>query len=170
MSMTIDAELRWAITQVMANYAVGLDQRDWPLLRSCFVDEILIDYGEKSASTGAPDVPRSADSWVEILQEAITRFDMTHHMINVYRVSSLAESEQATVRCMAYLTAEHFLFNNPQMPVAVDHREYITVGGFYTNDFIQVDNVWRIVSSKLDVTWMRGDVALFDPETPRVVL
>jgi hypothetical protein len=170
MSVTIDAELRWAITQVMSNYAVGLDQRDWPLLGSCFCDVILIDYGKKSVSTGAPDVPRSADAWVDILKETVTRFDTTHHMINVYRVTPVVESDHPMVRCMAYLTAEHFLFNDPQMPIAKDYREYITVGGFYTNDFVQVDKGWRIVSSKLDVTWMRGDVALFDPETPRVVL
>ena len=78
----LDESIQLAISQVMANYAMGLDRHEWALLRSCFCDQILVDYGEKSAATGEPGKLRSADSWLEVLKEAITRFDMTHHMIN----------------------------------------------------------------------------------------
>ena len=168
MSDSVDTSTRLAIAQVMANYAMGLDMNDWPLLRSCFCDEIKLDYGEKSAETGGPDEWQSADNWVEILKSSITRFDMTHHQLEVYRVSDiLADKPGQQMQCLAYLVAEHMLYADPAMPIATDESEYITLGGYYTNDFVQEKEQWKIQTSKLTATWLRGNYTLFDPNTPR---
>ena len=32
------------IAEVLIRYATGIDSKDWPVLRSCFTDEIDVDY------------------------------------------------------------------------------------------------------------------------------
>ena len=53
------------------------------------------------------------------------------------------------------------MFDDPAMPLA-NGDQFITVAGFYTNDYVQDNGQWRIAKSMLAVTWMRGDVGLFE--------
>ncbi len=34
------------IAEVLIRYATGIDSKDWPLFRSCWTDEVDVDYGE----------------------------------------------------------------------------------------------------------------------------
>ena len=40
---------RNALIDSYNQYAQGLDTKDWPMVRDCFADEVLIDYGDLSA-------------------------------------------------------------------------------------------------------------------------
>ena len=65
------------------------------------------------------------------------------------------------VQCTAYLVAEHMMFADPALPLA-NEGEFITVAGFYTNDFVIEAGQWRIAKSMLAVTWLRGNPGLFE--------
>ena len=53
-------KVRSAMVDNYNAYAEGLDSKNWPLVRSCFCDEVYIDYGFISAPSGDPRVPRRA--------------------------------------------------------------------------------------------------------------
>lgn len=157
-----DSGVKLAVAEVYSNYATGLDTKTWSMVRDCFCDQVYIDYGSISAPTGDPAIPRKADDWLQIVKGTINGFDMTQHTITNHRY----EFDGDTVRCTAYLVAEHFIFASPMMPLA-NEGQFITVGGYYTNDFVQDRGQWRIAKSQLAVTWMRGDPALFEKALQR---
>ena len=68
-------EIRNALIDNYNNYAQGLDSKNWEMVRSCFCDEVIIDYGDISAPSGDPALPRRADEWLKHLQSVITKFD-----------------------------------------------------------------------------------------------
>ena len=42
------------IAEVLIRYATGIDSKDWPLFRSCWTDEVDMDYGEARDSSRIP--------------------------------------------------------------------------------------------------------------------
>lgn len=156
MNDAIHADARLAIAETIANYATGLDSKDWALVRDCFCDEIIIDYGAISEPTGGPDTPRKADDWVKVLQGNLQGFDITHHMIGNHRYRRRGDG----IECTSYMVAEHVIFEDPATLLATE-GSYITVAGYYTNGYIESRSGWRIADSQLKVTWMRGDPDLF---------
>jgi hypothetical protein len=148
--------IRSALIDNYNNYAQGLDSKNWPMVRACFADEVVIDYGSISAATGDPALPRPTDDWMKHLRSVINGFDITRHTITNHRVSIL-DSE---ISCRAYLTADHVAFSNPEVPIVGDD-EVVTVVGEYTNHYRQIEGDWKICKSALVVNWSRGNVALF---------
>ncbi|NND67951.1 MAG: nuclear transport factor 2 family protein [Halioglobus sp.] len=155
--------IRNALVDSYSNYAEGLDSKNWPLVRACFADEVVIDYGELSASTGAPDEPRRADDWMGYLQGVINGFDITRHLITNHRVS-ISDSE---ISCRAYLAADHVIFADPAMPVARP-EDIVTVVGEYNNHYAEIGGQWKIVRSQLDVHYSHGNMSLFVESAKRV--
>jgi predicted ester cyclase len=137
-------------------YAEGLDSKNWPMVRNCFADEVVIDYGELSAASGAADEPRKADDWMEYLQGVINKFDVTRHTITNHRVS--ISGDEAV--CTAYLTADHVKFADPSLALA-NPENVATVVGEYSNHYRQIDGAWKIFRSALVVQWSSGNLALF---------
>jgi hypothetical protein len=148
--------IRHALIDNYNHYAEGLDSKNWPMVRDCFADEVFIDYGEISAATGSPDVPRPTDDWMKHLKSVINGFDITRHTITNHRVV-ITDDE---VSCRAYLTADHVLFADPAFPIAGDD-EVVTVVGEYTNHYRLVGDRWKICKSALVVNWSRGNMMLF---------
>ena len=143
-------------------YAEGLDSKNWPLVRGCFADEVLIDYGELSAPTGAPDVPRRADDWMLYLQGVINGFDITRHTITNHRF----EISDDEVTCRAYLTADHVIFADPAVPVATADA-IVTVVGEYSNSYRESQGRWQISRSALAVHYSHGNMSLFEQALAR---
>jgi hypothetical protein len=149
-------QIRNALIDNYNNYAEGLDSKNWPMVRACFADEVLIDYGSISAASGDPGVPRRADDWMKHLQSVINGFDVTRHVITNHRVLISKNG----ISCRAYLCADHVLFPNPEMPIVGD-EDVATVVGEYTNHFELIDGDWKICKSELAVNWSSGNMALF---------
>jgi len=156
--------IRSALIDNYNNYAQGLDSKDWDLVRACFADEVLIDYGSISAPTGAPAVPRRADDWLKILQGVINGFHITRHAISNHRFSISASK----VSCRAYLSADHVLFPNPEVPI-IGAQDVVTVVGEYNNHYAQIGGAWKICKSELAINWSSGNMALLTAATERVL-
>ncbi|CAA0106171.1 Uncharacterised protein [Halioglobus japonicus] len=163
-SSEYDPLVRQALIDNYNNYAEGLDSKNWPMVRACFADEVLIDYGAISAPTGAPEVPRRADDWMKNLQGVINGFDITRHTISNHRFF-ISEGE---ISCRAYLRADHIIFANPEMPV-IGPEETVVVVGEYTNRYRQIDGVWKICKSELVVNWSEGNASLLAIATERAM-
>jgi len=163
-SMEKNVLIRNALIANYNNYAQGIDTKDWSMVRDCFADDVFIDYGALSASTGDPALPREADDWVRHLQSVINGFDITQHMITNHRfcISSTA------VSCRAYLSADHVIFANTEVPVVAD-EDVITVVGEYNNHYSEIDGEWKICKSELVVHWSHGNAELFVAATERAL-
>ncbi len=152
----VTPEERAAIIDIYNAYAEGLDSKNWPLVRQCFADQVYIDYGDTSAGSGDPDVPRRADDWIPVLQSVINGFDFTHHIITNHRFARDGEC----IVCRAYMTADHVILADPAFTQATA-EEVATVVGEYTNTCELTEEGWKIVRSRLDMAWTKGNSELF---------
>ncbi|ADH67532.1 MULTISPECIES: nuclear transport factor 2 family protein [Nocardiopsis] len=106
-----DAELRRLldraeISEVQTRYATGTDSRDWELFRSCFTDEVEVDFGE---GFGPPAVRLTADAWVAGTAPRTESFQAAQHM-RTNHVVTFDGDDHAT--CMAHVRASHHLPNS----------------------------------------------------------
>jgi hypothetical protein len=136
------------ISEVQLRYATGTDSHDWELFRSCFTDEVEVDF---SAGFGQPVVRMSADEWVKATAPRMESFQATQHMMTNL-VISFDDDDHAT--CVAYVRARHHL---PNSTGGSDQ----TVYGYYTNKFERTSDGWRIASLKLTARWMTGNFGIF---------
>jgi len=135
------------ISDVINQYATGADRRDWDLYRACFADVVRIDF--TSFSGGDAEV-MSGDDWANRVWRLLPGFDATQH--NSSNHVHTIQGDAAT--CVSYMVAEHIY--------AVDIGESsVTLGGYYTNTLERTDDGWKIIKCQLDVTWQRGNEALF---------
>ncbi len=136
---------REAIADTIRRYAIGIDFRERELYRSCFTDEVDLDYGTFSGKSWVRRA--SAEEWVSAVMELVTKLDATQHLIVVYRT----EIEGDRASCLAYLQAKHLSGNR-----------IFTVGGYYSHKLTRDGERWRINSAKLTPTWTEGDPSVLD--------
>jgi hypothetical protein len=135
---------RAEISDVQLRYATGVDMRDWKLFRSCFAEEIEVDFTSVFGGSGPRKV--SGDQWAEAARRTVSGFKTTQHLITV-------DGDKAL--CVAYLQAQHCLPNEQG-----DSMQ--TIGGYYTNHFIRTPHGWKIRSCKLTMTWSKGNWGIFE--------
>ncbi|MEV1292468.1 nuclear transport factor 2 family protein [Pseudonocardia sp. NPDC049635] len=139
---------RAEISEVQTRYATGTDFHDWDLFRSCFTEQVEIDFSD---GFGQPVVHLSADEWVMSTAPRMESFTATQHMITNH-VITFAGDDRAT--CVAYVRASHHLPN----PTGDSDQ---TVYGYYTNRFERTADGWRIARVKLTPLWMTGNFGIF---------
>lgn len=139
---------RQAISDTVIRYATGIDLRDWEAYRSCFTDEVEIDF--TSFGGGEPGVMQ-ADDWVAGVRAGLSGFAATQH-ISANHVIEIA-GDEAT--CVSYMQAQHFLPNDRGDAT-------LTLGGYYTNALVRTPDGWRIRRCRLTVTWTTGNRHVFE--------
>ncbi len=146
---------RQAISDTVLRYATGIDMREWEAYRSCFTDEVEIDF--TSWSGGEPQTMR-ADDWTAGVRAGLSGFQATQH-ISTNHVITFAESgDEAT--CVSYMQAQHYLPND-------QGDNTLTLGGYYTNTLVRGvaddgSDDWRIRRCQLTVTWTTGNRHIFE--------
>jgi len=138
---------RGAISDVQLRYASGIDMRDWTLYRSCFTDDLEIDF---SSVFGGDPRRMKADQWVETVRRTISGLKATQHMITNHVIT--LQGDEAT--CVAYVQARHHLPNDAG---GSDQAMF----GYYTNRFVRTPDGWKIRACKLTVTWNTGNWGIF---------
>ena len=138
---------RMEISDTVIRYATGIDIRNWEMYRSCFTDEVEVDF---SSWMGDSPMTVSAEKWADIVRKTVSGFESTQH-ISANHVISL-NGDQAT--CVSYLQAQHFLPNDKG-------DNALTLGGYYTNELVRTGGGWKIRKCKLKVTWATGNQYVF---------
>ncbi|MBB1031228.1 nuclear transport factor 2 family protein [Dietzia sp. SLG310A2-38A2] len=140
--MTSDVD---SIVRLMARFAQGIDLRDWSLYRSVFTEQIDIDY--TSYRPGSEGRFR-ADDWVDRGRMLFPGLSASQHFLSNFDIA--VDSAEGTGRVVAYVRAEHVLPNPAGDAV-------FTIGGFYSDDVVRVDDGWRICAKRLTVLWNTGN-------------
>jgi hypothetical protein len=140
-----------AITRLRYEYAFGIDTRDYRLLRSIFLDEILMDF---SSYNGRPSARVDAQEWVDGCAELFDGLDATQHTMANPIVDLDRPSGHARQRMT--MQAVHFL----------DGSEF-TLGGWYDDHVILTDQGWKLAGVTLHVTWRRGDESIMSKALER---
>ena len=121
---------RIALQDVMLNYAMGVDERDYEVYRSCFADDVeILDFG--------PDPIHGADAWLEYVKKALDQYDATQHMLG----PQLATVNGDTAHTRTDVQALHYL----KEPAG----STFTLWATYETDMQRIDGAWKISKHRL---------------------
>ena len=121
---------RIALQDVMLKYAAGVDERDFDLYASCFMENVeVVDFGE------APINGR--DEWVKYVKGALDNYGPTQHMLG----PQLATIDGDNAHCRTDVQALHYL-KQPE-------GEILTLWATYETDMIRTNEGWKISRHRL---------------------
>ena len=112
-----------AITDLMSEYAWGIDRRDAAVYRGCFTDVIDVEMPRHSR------VAVAADAWVDEAFALVARYQATQHLVSNHRIE--LRGDAAT--CRAELQAQHW------RPTGA-----WKLCGRYENELVRQDGHWKI--------------------------
>lgn len=131
------------ITRRRYEYALGIDTRDFKLLRSIFTDNITMDFEDYS---GQPAAVMKADDWVAGVRVLFTGLDSTQHVMT----NPIVDITGDTAECRMYMKAEHFYQND-------QGNDDFALGGYYIDQLQRIEGRWLINSVTLKLFWNRGN-------------
>lgn len=137
------------ITEVLGNYAAGLDAQDWDLWRSIFLDEVVFDL---TSWSGGETRLQKTDKVVPPQAALFAELSMTQHFIAIPRIT--IEGDRA--RALAAMRAEHWIEFEPP-----EGTGRYTMFGFYDDKLVRTDQGWKISEMQLNVTHTEGNRWVF---------
>ena len=131
-SEDLKLEDRFAIADVMSSYALALDTKDYPLLRSLFaVDvEVMMIFDSNSPDGGEIKLT-GIEAWTEFVEEALDGTRASQHLLGNPAISF--NGEKAIVRTNLQATEYYKDANKPKT----------TLWGFYETHMVR-DKDWKI--------------------------
>ncbi len=133
---SIDAAARQEIAELLTRYATGIDQRDWALLRSCFTDDCVADYGDIGLWNGSDEIT----GWMD---EAHRACGFTLHRITNQAVR--VDGDEVRARC--YVDA---------VVMGADNRRGVRAIGFYDDVVVQTSGGWQISHRRFTPVHFQG--------------
>ena len=129
------------ITRRRYEYAMGIDSRDFGLLRSVFSEDIVMDFEDYN---GMPQAKFKADEWVENCKPLFLGLDSTQHIMT----NPIVEVEGDRASCRMQMQATHFFRDG-------DQKEF-SIGGYYEDKLLHNGEQWSISAVTLKIFWTRG--------------
>ena len=125
-------EDRFAIADVMSSYALALDTKDYPLLRSHFaVDvEVMMTFDSNSPDGGEIKLT-GIEAWIEFVEKALDGTRASQHLLGNPAISF--NGEKAIVRTDLQATEYYKDVNKPKT----------TLWGVYETHMVK-DKKWKI--------------------------
>jgi ketosteroid isomerase-like protein len=145
-----DTADRLAISQVLDEYARGIDSRDWDLVQSVFTDDAFLDY----TAFGGPKGPR--DDVITWLQDALTAFVMSQHHITNRLIT--IDGDEAVVA--AELLAIMGMTGDP------GKMSMMYTGGQYNDRLVRTTEGWKIARRSCDRGWLANGPEASGPSSP----
>ena len=127
------------VVAVLHRYAFALDQRDWDRLRSCFLDDAVVDYDGLARCEGYEQVE-------QICRTALGPLTRSQHLISNAQV--VVAGDTATAEC--YLQAQH-------VREGADGGDLYVVAGRYVDELSRTADGWRISARRLETWWTDGN-------------
>lgn len=112
------------IIDVLTLYATGIDRRDWPLFRTAFTADCVLDYGDIGTWHGVDEVTAFMDQAHAMAGHTLHR--LTNHAVTV---------NGATATARTYIDG---------LIMAADNASGVNAIGFYDDDLVLTPAGWRI--------------------------
>ncbi len=114
-------------------YATGIDFKDWALFRTCWADEVDIDYG---------DLGRHSDAaqFTSLMEQVHGGIGQTYHRISNPAVE--VDGDRATARCYVHAVLQ---------AVPDDSSSWIDALGHYDDELARTADGWRIVKRTTNI-------------------
>ena len=135
------------IIELLNQFGIAIDSRDWDTFSSLFADEIEFDYSAIGDIAGTFQPSEIADN----ARKNFGGFKATQHLITNHQI----ERSGNDANCKAYVRAMHVLPND-------ETDSMLEIGGYYLARLILIDSDWKIKSWKFEVFWSKGDLTLFE--------
>jgi hypothetical protein len=133
------------IRETIIRFAASLDLKDWPQCRSCFADEVDIDYSDLRGD--APSV-LAADEFVAQRRKALghlkTQHLSTNHLITI-------QGDHAT--CVSSMAIYRRRSSNVEDGTFDTHC-------YYTHELVRTPQGWKICKVRQKVLWNEGDATI----------
>lgn len=125
MMTDIDPVVRQQVTDLVLQYAAGIDGRDWKLFRACFTDDCVADYGD--------DVGRweSADAITQFMEQVHADCGHTMHQIG----NQVVRADGDGYAARSYVDA---------VVLRADNRKGLQMLGYYDDEFVSTTDGWKI--------------------------
>jgi len=138
---------RLKIIELINQFGLSIDLRDWAKFRSLFADSVEFDYSSIGEIAGVlpPDIITNT------AKNDLGGFQTTQHMITNH-VIELADGEAT---CTAHVRAQHFLPNDRFEPM-------LQIGGYYNARLVSRESDWKIKGWKFTILWSIGSLELFE--------
>ncbi len=117
-------EDRADIVDVLVRYATGIDRRDWPLFRTVFTDDCVLDYGEIGTWNGV-------DAVTEFMDQSHAMAGHTMHRLSNHAIT--VDGDTAVAR--TYIDG---------LIMAQDNNSGVNAIGFYDDELVRTTDGWRI--------------------------
>ena len=139
------------VAKVMLRFGRALDTGDWAAYRSCFTDQVNIDF---KRLTGQDEVRVSADLWMQFAEQILSPV-RRHHVYTNWDISVDGDHAYALV----YMTARHWKASDMG---ASEYNQY----GWYDVWLERSSDRWLINRIKHDFQWVSGNNGMFDMSEP----
>jgi len=125
---------RLAVSDLLDDYARGVDTKDWALVASVFAEGATLDY----SAFGGPSGPAAEVlAWIA---SSVENFPLTQHHISNRRIRVNGD----TATCTAELFA----------PMTMANMKMLFTGGRYVDSFVRTSDGWRITERACENGWM----------------
>jgi 3-phenylpropionate/cinnamic acid dioxygenase small subunit len=121
-------EDRTDIADVLVRYATGIDRRDWPLFRTVFTDDCVLDYGEIGKWNGV-------DAVTEFMDQVHAMAGHTMHRLSNHAIT--VDGDTATAR--TYVDS---------LIMAQDNSSGVSGIGFYDDELVRTADGWQIAQRR----------------------
>lgn len=115
-----------AIVKVLTRYATGIDRCDWPLFRSCWTEEVDLDYGDVGRFT-------DPDALTQLFSQLHDPMGPTYHRLSNFVID--VNGDSATARTYVHAV----LMLSPD-----DGANWVEAVGHYDDELVRTDDGWRI--------------------------
>jgi 3-phenylpropionate/cinnamic acid dioxygenase small subunit len=132
---SVDLATQHAVSDVLIRYAAAIDQRDWPLLESCFVADVVADYGDIGAWTSAKDITAFMEA---------THAPCGHTLHSISNITVQMTAGGATAR--SYVNAIIMLGDN---------RTGVRAAGWYDDELVEGEAGWQITRRRFTTVLMQ---------------
>ena len=141
---------RLAVSEVLDDYARGIDSKDWDLVVSVFTDDAHLDYTAFGGPKGARD---DVVGW---LQTMVSSFAMTQHLITNRHITIDGDEAVVTAELLA-----------PMGTAKGDQKmAMMWTGGCYRDRLTRTADGWKISRRTCDRGWMTIGPDASGPASP----
>ena len=121
----MDAD-REQIADVLIRYATGIDFKDWALLRTCWTEDVDVDYGAVGRYSGA-------DAITGLMEQLHDAMGPTYHRLTNFAIA--VDGDRATARSYVHAVLQ---------AVPDDAASWVEALGHYDDELVRTSDGWRI--------------------------